>query len=273
MYIETLNQQELKAVQHHALGALIEFDRICRKHSINYTLYGGTLLGAVRNGSFIPWDDIVDVAVMRSDYDKLIDICAKELDPQYFWQSHSTEKNWYRLYSKIRVNNTVFRELAHDQHDIHNVVYIDIFPLDNIPDSLSLRKQQYSKFKFWSAGVSCKYINVKYRNGKNKILAYIAKVIFSPFSLPYVCKRAEETAILYNKLDCKNVMPFMSAFGEREIFPKELFEKTDDIIFEGHPMKIPTEFDTILRQIYGDYMTHPPEDKRVSRHNITELYV
>lgn len=273
MYIEVLDPVQLKSVQNIALDALIEFDRICRKHEINYALYGGTLLGAIRHGGFIPWDDDVDVVVMRSDYDRLIEICRTELRPQYFWQSHRTENGWYRLYSKIRVNNTVFRELAHNQHDIHHGVYIDIFPLDQIPDAPFPRKWQYLRYKFWSVGVSSKYINIQYRTGKGKILAYLAKLLYSPFTLSYVYKKAEKTATLYNGSACKCVMPFMSAYGEREILPKEFYEKTKDVMFEGHPLRIPEKYDFILHKIYGDYMTPPPENKRISRHKIVELSI
>lgn len=271
MYIEKLTPEELKTVQKHALGALLEFDRICRANSINYALYGGTLLGAVRHQGFIPWDDDIDVVVMRSDYDKLIEICQQQLSPDYFWQSHETEDGWYRLYAKIRVNNTIFRELAHSDYNIHHGVYIDIFPLDTLPDSPTLRKKQYRQYKIWSAGVSCKYINIQNKEGRNKLLARAAKMAFFPFSLPFVYKKADKTAKHYNGSDGSCVMPFMSAYGTREIFPKSFYENTKDTLFEGHMLKIPTEYDRILRQIYGDYLQLPPEDKRVSRHRIVEL--
>lgn len=271
MYIEVLKPEELKTVQELALGALVEFDRICRTNSINYALYGGSLLGAVRHKGFIPWDDDVDVVVMRSDYDKLIDICRYQLNHQYFWQSHETENTWYRLFAKIRVNNTVFKELAHCDHNVHQGVYIDIFPMDSLPESSFLRKKQYYMFKFWNAGVSCKYINIQNKEGKRKALARLAKLAFFPFSLSYVYKKAEKTAKLYYGSDNSDIIPFMSRFGEREIFSRSLFENTKDTMFEGHMLKIPTEYDYILRQIYGDYMQFPPEDERVSRHKIVEL--
>lgn len=273
MFIEVLKPEETKKVQELALGALVEFDRICRENNINYALYGGSLIGAVRHNGFIPWDDDVDVVVLRSDYNKLMDICRSQLNSKYFWQSHETDNNWYRLYAKIRVNNTIFKELAHCDYNIHHGVYIDIFPLDPLPEKSFLRKIQYYKFKFWNAGVSCKYINIKNKDKKGRILARIARFVFLPFSLSYVYKKAEETATLYTGLDSTCVMPFMSAYGKREIFPKSFFENTKDILFEGHMMKIPTEYDRILRSMYGDYLQLPPEDKRVTRHRIVELSI
>jgi lipopolysaccharide cholinephosphotransferase len=271
MIIDVLSKSELKEIQNIELGALIEFDRVCRKHKINYCLTGGTLLGAIRHHGFIPWDDDVDIAVMRSDYDRLSRICKKEMDPKYFYQDHRTDKNWYRLYAKIRVNNTVFKELAHNNQSIHHGVFIDIFPIDVIPDEKQKATKQYLLYQLFCKGISAKYINNECRSGKKRLFAEMAKLIYLPFSLSFLFRKAEMIARKYNQSNNRMVINFSGAYGNKEVFPKEFFLNTMDYKFENHVFRIPKSYDVMLKQLYGNYMELPPRSKRISHHKIVEL--
>ena len=141
----------------------------------------------------------------------------------FFWQSHKTENNWYRLYSKIRVNGTLFKEIAHEHYNIHQGIYIDVFPMDVLPDSRSKRKWQYRNFRFWNAGLSAKYISMNNRKGKKKFLAVLVRIFFSPFKLSFVYKKAEEAATKYNGLTGNDIANFMGEYGKQEFFPKTWF--------------------------------------------------
>ncbi len=122
-----LTDMQLRTIQQIETDVLCEVDRICKKHQIKYVLGFGTLIGAVRHQGFIPWDDDVDICMMRKDYERFKDICKTELNPKYFYQSKDTDPEYYHLFDKIRVNGTVFKEDLIAEHDIHHGVYIDIY--------------------------------------------------------------------------------------------------------------------------------------------------
>lgn len=268
---EYLNKEELNRLQKCELEALIEFDRICKKHHIPYTLYGGTLLGAVRHNGFIPWDDDIDVAVLRSDYDKLEEIFTQEMSARFFFQNHNTDKDWYRLYAKIRVNDTLYIECAHASRSIHQGIYIDIFPLDNIPDDQSERRRQERDFKIVNTLLSAKYIDVSSRTGLKKLCASVIRILCLPLSLNYLYSKATSVSCRYKDIECKEVKNFFGAYGDREIMPKEYMTQMHTILFEGCALSVITDYDNVLKRIYRNYMQLPPINKRVTRHPIENI--
>ena len=109
---------------------LCEVDRLCRKHRIKYYLSSGTLLGAVRHNGFIPWNDDMDIEMLRDDYEKFKQIALKEMDKKYFWQDVYTDKNFGFPFTKIRINNTRYIEEIAVKNRAHNGIFIDVFPID-----------------------------------------------------------------------------------------------------------------------------------------------
>ena len=146
--VVVLSDEQRESVQNYAFKALCEFDRICSKNNIKYTLGYGTLIGAIRHKGFIPWDDDIDVCVSRKDLLKLRKIANSELTKGFFYQSHETDKSWYRLYDKIRVDGTLFREVAHENEKIHHGVYMDVFALDYISQYKIINVVQSAIYKF-----------------------------------------------------------------------------------------------------------------------------
>ena len=271
MAIEILSQEQLARVQEIELEALIEFDRICTKHNIPYSLAGGTLLGAVRHKGFIPWDDDIDVVLLREDYDKLEKILIEELPEKYFYQTKNTDKNWFRLYGKIRVNGTLFVEAAHSNRDVHHGVYIDIFPLDALPDDKVAKTKLLREFKFWNTILSAKYINPASRHGKKRLVAYLLRFLFLPFSLKFLYNKTNAIASRYKTEDNSRVMSFLGSYGERDSLSKEKACNLCRLDFEGHSFCCFGAYDELLTSIYGDYMQLPPPEKRVTRHPIEQL--
>lgn len=274
MKILTLNKEELSKIKELELKILEEFDRICTKHQLNYTIAYGTLIGAVRHGGFIPWDDDIDVRMPREDYNKLKYHYKDELGENFFYQTHYTDPEYYYLMDKIRLNGTVFKESFVSKYNIHHGVYIDVFPVDKIPNSKFLQILQYYTFHFFRIGLQSKYLMTEARHGKKKIMASLLRVIYAPFSLDYLYRKAQEIATKYNNDEsCKQVACFFSAAKKKDRFEKELALMTERRAFEDITVSAVVGYDKMLTQIYGDYMKFPPIEKRTSIHTVVDLII
>lgn len=136
----TLTKEELRQVQMIQLEMLEEVDRICRKCNIHYNIIAGTLLGAVRHGGFIPWDDDADVALLRSEYERFRKACRTELDEsRFYFQDHRNTKGYRWGYGKLRRKGTLFLREHQEDMPYGQGIFIDIFPLDGVPDGYLAR--------------------------------------------------------------------------------------------------------------------------------------
>lgn len=262
-----LNEGQRLAVQKYALMALREFDVLCKKNSINYTLGYGTLIGAIRHKGFIPWDDDIDVCVTRKDLAKLREFANNELPVGYFYQTNKTDNNWFRLYDKIRVDGTIFREIAHENENIHQGVYIDVFPLDFMPSSAIVSTLHFKLYKIISAILSAKFISLRQRHGFNKLLSCIIKYLLYPINKRFLYNIAEKLSSYYK--DGEKYRNYESPYGDT--IPKSSFERFTEVTFENEHFMSIKEYDKWLRETYGDYMKLPPLEKRVTRHSLSEL--
>lgn len=266
-----LSKEQLKKIHSIEMDILSEVDRICKKYDIKYSLAYGTLLGAVRHKGFIPWDDDVDIWMLREDYVRFSKICATELSEKFFYQSYDTDPEYYYLYNKIRVNGTVFKESFLANKKIHHGIYIDIFPIDYVPESSILRKLQYCKLLFFRCGLMAKYLNISERKGMKKIAAMIARVVYAFFSLDYLYKKAVCTATQYDDKEGRYIYDFCDLIGVNSLCEKEGMEKTVEMSFEKYNFSVRSDYKKVLHTEYGDYMRLPPEDKRISNHYLSEL--
>lgn len=138
----------LTAHQTLLLEMLKDFDAVCREHHISYQLFAGTALGAVRHHGFIPWDDDVDVILMRSEYDRLLTEAAGDFDPERYYVQRENSAHWPMQFSKLRRNHTACIEKYHPKDPlVHQGVYIDIFPCDNLSDRPLMRRLQFAASK------------------------------------------------------------------------------------------------------------------------------
>ncbi|AWB33020.1 LicD family protein [Orrella marina] len=128
----TLTQADLTSLQDGLLRLLVEFDRVCQKLGIPYQLGAGTLLGAVRHQGFVPWDDDADVCLLRSDYERLLALGSSELSPGFFLQHAGSEPAHPWLFAKLRLDGTEFVCPETQARDIHQGIYLDIFPFDDV---------------------------------------------------------------------------------------------------------------------------------------------
>ena len=131
-----LDEKMLRGLQMTELDLLCELDRICRKHGISYHIIAGTMLGAVRHGGFIPWDDDADVAMLRDEYERFRTICATELDPEkYVFQDHTQTPGYRWGYGKLRRRDSLFLREHQEHMPYEQGVFIDVFPIDSVPQS------------------------------------------------------------------------------------------------------------------------------------------
>ena len=247
------------------------FHEFCVANNLRYFAVGGTMLGAVRHKGFIPWDDDIDVAMPRPDYERLREIAKTHKDDRFYIEFPGFNKEFYYLYAKVFDKSTTLIEDA--RKPIKRGFYIDVFPLDGVGDDIEEAKENYKpiskKINLYSM-ITCNYS--KRRKGYKNFAVFLGRII-SPL---FVSRKK-----LANKLDmlCKKhgydeskvIGNLYGAWGAKEIMPKDFMGTPTEIEFEG--MKIygvekPHEY---LTTLYKDYMTLPPEDKRVSHHDHLEF--
>lgn len=138
---------EIRPLQMVCLEILKEIDRICTKYNIQYWLEGGSMLGAVRHHGFIPWDDDLDIAMFREDYERFLKIAQKELKPEYFLQTHEIEREYPLFFAKVRKNNTYIEEECFLSLNFHKGIFVDIFPVDKLPYGVNKVKVYCKKLR------------------------------------------------------------------------------------------------------------------------------
>lgn len=255
-----LSEQQLKQLQKIELEMLIEVDRICKKNNIKYTLIGGTLLGAVRHGGFIPWDDDADVAMIRTEYEKFCSVCEKELDSDKFYFQNMDNTKGYRWgYAKLRKKGTLFIRENQEHMPYEQGVFLDIFPIDGTPDNLILRYiHDFRCFCvrkiLWSAV------------GKNTSNNCIERSIYKILSkIPEEkVKKAYRKLILRKKAEKTKIVRTLTFPAPKKMrgYYRKWFIQTAPIEFEGYTFEGVKDFDGWLSYEFGDYMKLPPKNKQ-----------
>lgn len=262
-----LNNNEIKQC---LIKMLLYFDVFCKNNNLNYYLVGGTLLGAVRHKGFIPWDDDIDVCMPRNDYQKLLS-CYSNIENQYELRSSSLCK-FDAPFSKLVDPRTVI-DAKYTQNDIDTQLWIDIFPIDGLPDDILDVTFIYKKGDFYrKILILC---DAKLGEGKTKIRRYL-KFVLKPLANLYGKKRCvdnlERLAARYNYDECKYVGAITwGLYGVGERMLKSEFEQAVEVEFEGHKFPAFSCWDSYLRGLYGDYMKLPPLEKRKTHDMVAYL--
>lgn len=262
-------KESLRRIQLIELEILKEVDCLCRKNNINYIIDSGTLLGAIRHGGFIPWDDDIDIRMLRDDYDRFCKICESQLDEKYFLQTHETDEGYRWRYARVLKANTVFLRKDHEEIKSKNGIFIDIFPSDNLPEtfwnyrlctclSWICRKMLYSEVGRVHAGTVIRRLGFQFLDMFPKKWAHLM--------FDYIIKKYKHTKT--QKVRC-------FAWGSKDEaigLKKEWLENTCDIEFEGIMVRAPKKCHEVLVHYYGEaYMTPPPEKDRKPGHEATYI--
>jgi LPS biosynthesis protein len=261
------NIEKLRKIQ---LMMLEDIIRICSENNIMYYMFHGSLLGTIRHSGFIPWDDDVDICMYREDIMKLKKIITERYSEKYFIQDVHTEKEYTRYITKVRLNNTLQMEVGNAKSNMHHGIYLDIFPLDHIHKTHGLG----ISFRGYMVSLLMKYLVVRHSKSRNTIL--IRKILINllkPLSylIPYksVNKLLDYMCSMDNNKDSKYTTCFVSEYGyKKQIVENEVYGEGVFMNFENLKVRVPTQYDKILNKLYGDYMTLPPVEKRVHRHNV-----
>lgn len=251
----------LKKIQLDILKCVID---ICKKHDICYFCFGGTALGAVRHSGFIPWDDDIDIAMKRKDYEKFAQVAKSELTNYYFLQNYKTDPDFRLQFAKIRDSRTTFIETSGRDLSINHGVYIDLFILDGYPNDNKKANKLY-RLNRLTRGY-CAKDDVSSRSKKANFLIFLSRFYFLFRKPQKVIERFDKKCIRNDFDQCERGICFGSIYGLKDMWPTEWFNSVSKFTFEGIEVNLPIEYDKYLKQIYGNYMELPPESKRVAHH-------
>lgn len=264
-----LDRETLRKLQLTELELMREVDRICRKNNIPYSLDGGTLLGAVRHGGFIPWDDDADIMMSRAAYDKFYQACKLDLDSEHFFlQEFRTDPEYRWGYSKIRKNGTVFLREGQEHVKCHTGVCIDIFIFDKVPDGYISRRLHWISCFIIRKGL---YSVVGKKNAKKlwqKILYSVQAIFPRKFWIKWLMYLIQIEQNKDRRLISHLTYPNRKSI--RYGLSVKYFDEYMDINYEGYKFSIIKEYHKYLTELFGDYMQLPPEDKR-KIHPVSEI--
>ena len=263
--MKIIELDELKKIE---LNILKTFAQYCENHHLRYYLYAGTLLGAVRHKGFIPWDDDIDVVMPRPDYEQFYSMTKQErIAPHLDMSTYRISDNSICPFIKLEDNRTDgHEEFLPDS--FHTAVWIDIFPLDGLPDQKIKRDDHVRKLHYLFKRLDlCTRKYVPCRDPLRHLKRYVIWKLFRKTDYKKVDQEIETLAekYSYEKSNYIGVIAFCD--GPKEVIPKEGFEKTVKLNFEGCNFNAPGTYDAYLTSLYGDYMKLPPLKQRVRRHD------
>lgn len=264
----------LRKLQLAELYMMKKVAQICEENDIRYYLCGGSLLGAIRHGGFIPWDDDLDITMYREDLSRLCEIISRDYSDVFFVQNFETDKHYTRYITKIRLNGTKQAEEGYDKDDIHQGIYIDIFPLDHVTkrDGAGL-KFRGRLLRFLFAYKTARCTKDKSATRGKKILIKILKPFTYLIPQSFINRLFHWTCTATDKPDAKYTTSFASHYKwKRQLVDNEVYGEGILHKFENEEFRIPAQYEKLLLQIFGDkFMELPPADKRNSGHTLVDI--
>ncbi|MCR4743386.1 MAG: LicD family protein [Treponema sp.] len=255
--------QELKKIWMVSLDILFEFDQICKKHNLQYFLLWGSLLGAIRHKGFIPWDDDIDVGMLRQDYEKLLSLKDEFKEP-YFLASPKTEKEYYWSHTKLRNSNTTCINKPFRYQPVNFGIDIDIFPIDNLIvdeniDSYDARLRQ----------LNINNSNYMRQSNKNPTPQELERMKGYNSDPDKDMAEIEALATKYNNQKTEYLSCNVCTIDKWQNRTCKACDLQEFILwdFEGFKLPIPKNYDSILKNEFGDYMAFPPVEERGHCHD------
>lgn len=258
-----------KKVQSYEIDILQQIDRICKKYEIEYFGIGGTALGAVRHRGFVPWDDDIDIGMARKDYEIFLSVAEKELPAGYHVQNYYTEPSSPFYFTKIRKDHTKFVEYYLKDYKMHQGIFVDIFPFDNIPDEPLVQKIHFRVSRLLYQLFLCKSLSTVCSSRfelqgiyKKTYKHYVRKIVhYLLFPIPkgWLFHSMDRCVRLFNHKQTKKIGHIVRKrlnVAKHNLYPIRFME------FDTIYMPVPSNYEAYLKNQFGDYMAMPPKDKR-----------
>ncbi len=256
---------KLRQLQLTQLEILKFIDSVCRNHDISYSLYAGTLLGAVRHQGFIPWDDDLDICMSRENYDRFIALWDSIDHSDYILQNKENTPAFTQSFTKIRKEHTTFLQYDFERTAYHTGIFVDIFPIDRAPSGYL----QYRLFKF-----NCMLYQLFTREFVPPKAGSITKLVsqFLLWCVPPSLRPSARAELLkrivkYNGDQNMETTAIENMDSLRKPYSSTMLDSYTDIAFEDGTFMCFSEWNDHLHRKFGNYMQLPPENERAWKHH------
>jgi len=266
--MKPIDTQEAKQLMTELLRSFHDF---CETHELRYYIAYGTLIGAVRHGGFIPWDDDIDVVMPRPDYEKFIELTRNGMGKDRLVESMKTKKDYIYPFAKLIDPRT---RIIEEFYNADTGIYIDIFPIDGLPQNEADIKAHYQKMDKLRKLHSLAYQEeLSWDNPIKHALLKTVAFVMRRFGRKFILNRIDQFAQTYD-FDHSDMMGLQVwGYGSRAATSKTEGLPVTMMKFETLSVKAPANYDAWLTQVYGDYMTPPPENKRASTHGTQRFWL
>ncbi len=261
-----IDLEEIKKIE---MQIMEKVDSICKEHNIKYTLMAGSAIGAVRHHGFIPWDDDIDIMMLREDYNKLKEIFENNEYEDLKYMSCETQQDFPYPFAKVISTKTSAKEIGIKKPKDYGL-FIDIFPVDKVPENEIERNRFLNKVRFWYKLYFVKIYEHQISTNKLKLFVKRAiSLILKPISLRKVVLKLDNLSKENNNKEsylyaviCDN-----NTLNKKIVYPREMYSNVSDVDFENKKILLMDEYNEYLTNEFGDYMKLPPEEKRKTNHN------
>lgn len=270
-----MKEMSLQDVQSASLAILKNFHAFCVSHNIKYSLGYGSLIGAIRHKGFIPWDDDIDVVMMREDFERF---CNEYVDTTKYKLFSYSRNNTFSVVARLCEMEKTYVNTATPLFIEKTGVWIDIFPLDSVDEN----KQNYEKVVANIEEINQQIFHCRWQMRRldlkdiykiRTFLSWLKNVRKARSSINEILSKHNDLCIAYagNESSVMSMLAF-PAYLDRGFFPKRVFTDVENVLFEKEYFKAMKGYDEWLRIIYGDYMIVPPMEKQQRRHSIHKYF-